>query len=230
MGEAPDAGRGNTDTRERILDVALEEFAARGVAGVRVQAIADRARVSVRMIYYYFGSKRGLHEAVSTHGVRGSDANLDGVTATDVAANPLAALFGRRRVDSDFLRLIQWEELETAGTGEPVVNEAYRAEHAEKRTELIRSAQAEGRLPADLDARMLSFALHALMRAPLAFPGLARTATGAEPQSAEFSARYEATLSHLSAALRSRTGADAEEPARGEGQTEGADAAREANA
>jgi len=51
-------------SREGILAVATEEFAERGLAGARVDAIAERTRTSKRMIYYYFGSKEGLYKAV----------------------------------------------------------------------------------------------------------------------------------------------------------------------
>ncbi len=51
-------------TQEDILIVATEEFATHGLAGARVDAIAERTRTSKRMIYYYFGSKEGLYLAV----------------------------------------------------------------------------------------------------------------------------------------------------------------------
>jgi len=52
------------ETRERILAAATEEFAARGLGGARVDAIADRAAVNKRMLYHYFGSKDSLFTAV----------------------------------------------------------------------------------------------------------------------------------------------------------------------
>jgi TetR/AcrR family transcriptional regulator len=50
-------------TRARILDAAIEEFAARGLQEVRIEDVALRARANRRMIYYYFGSKDGLYLA-----------------------------------------------------------------------------------------------------------------------------------------------------------------------
>ena len=52
------------ETRERILEAATGEFAARGLAGARVDAIAERASVNKRMLYHYFGSKDALFTAV----------------------------------------------------------------------------------------------------------------------------------------------------------------------
>jgi TetR/AcrR family transcriptional regulator len=51
-------------SKQRILEEAAAEFAAAGFAGARIDRIARRARLNVRMIYYHFGSKRGLYRAV----------------------------------------------------------------------------------------------------------------------------------------------------------------------
>jgi AcrR family transcriptional regulator len=71
------ARRDPAATRQRILDAAIVEFAARGQAGGRIKAIADRAGANPRMIYYYFGSKAGLFLACL--GDRSSSASLDQV-------------------------------------------------------------------------------------------------------------------------------------------------------
>lgn len=47
-------------TRQRILDAALGEFAANGLAGARVDEIAQRSGANKRMLYAYFGSKEEL--------------------------------------------------------------------------------------------------------------------------------------------------------------------------
>lgn len=47
-------------TRRNILDAALFEFAAKGLAGARVDEIAERSGSNKRMIYEYFGNKEGL--------------------------------------------------------------------------------------------------------------------------------------------------------------------------
>ena len=51
-------------TMADILEVATREFAEHGLAGGRIDAIAEAMRTSKRMIYYYFGSKEGLYIAV----------------------------------------------------------------------------------------------------------------------------------------------------------------------
>ncbi|MCS3430753.1 TetR/AcrR family transcriptional regulator [Klebsiella sp. BIGb0407] len=49
------------NTRQRIFDIALQEFADKGFSGVRVEAIAGLAGVNIRMIYHYFESKQNLY-------------------------------------------------------------------------------------------------------------------------------------------------------------------------
>ena len=51
-------------SRDRVLDSAIEEFAAYGYAGARIDRIAKRVALNVRMIYYHFGSKEGLYRGV----------------------------------------------------------------------------------------------------------------------------------------------------------------------
>ena len=53
-----------SSSRDRVLAGAAEEFAAAGFAGARIDRIARRTRLNVRMIYYHFGSKKGLYRAV----------------------------------------------------------------------------------------------------------------------------------------------------------------------
>jgi len=52
------------DAKKRILDAAFEEFALKGRAGARMQAIADRAGINKAMLNYYFTSKAQLYTEV----------------------------------------------------------------------------------------------------------------------------------------------------------------------
>src|SRR5215475_13241142 len=52
-----------SDTRSRILDAALSEFASHGLAGARTDRIAQAAGVNKALLYYYFDSKENLYRA-----------------------------------------------------------------------------------------------------------------------------------------------------------------------
>src|ERR1039458_4989374 len=52
------------DRQTRILDAAENAIAELGFAGASLRNIVLEARVNLATVYYYFGSKRGLMEAV----------------------------------------------------------------------------------------------------------------------------------------------------------------------
>jgi AcrR family transcriptional regulator len=49
---------------ERIMNAALEEFQRSGPNGVKIEIVARKANVSKQLIYYYYGSRDVLYEAV----------------------------------------------------------------------------------------------------------------------------------------------------------------------
>ena len=51
-------------TRQALLGAAEVEFSTKGLAGARVDVIAEQAAANKRMLYYYFGSKEDLYLAV----------------------------------------------------------------------------------------------------------------------------------------------------------------------
>jgi AcrR family transcriptional regulator len=54
-------------TRQRIFRIAIKEFADKGFSGARVETIASRSKVNIRMIYHYFGGKEALYIEVLEH-------------------------------------------------------------------------------------------------------------------------------------------------------------------
>src|SRR4051812_14920538 len=61
---APPRERNAAATKQRLLDAAEGEFAARGFAGARLREIADAASVQPALIHHYFTDKHGLYRAV----------------------------------------------------------------------------------------------------------------------------------------------------------------------
>jgi AcrR family transcriptional regulator len=58
------------DARDRLLTAAAELLDAAGGAEVSTRAITERAGVQAPTLYHHFGSKRGLEDAVVTHGFK----------------------------------------------------------------------------------------------------------------------------------------------------------------
>lgn len=55
------------DTYRRILEAAIEVFADEGYEGASTRLLAERAKVNLPAIQYYFGSKEGLYRAAIAH-------------------------------------------------------------------------------------------------------------------------------------------------------------------
>ncbi|MFK0402729.1 TetR family transcriptional regulator [Microbacterium sp. NPDC090225] len=111
--------RDSEATRARILAAAIEEFAERGLAGARVDRIAQAASSNVRMIYAYFGDKSGLFDIALRTALRS--------LADDVPPRPddlpgwAGDVFDHHRRHPDVLRLSMWAQLERPGaTSEPL--------------------------------------------------------------------------------------------------------------
>jgi AcrR family transcriptional regulator len=62
----PASDRGEA-TRQRLLEVAIRVFAARGFDGARTRDIAAAAKTNPISIAYYFGNKQGLYHAAALH-------------------------------------------------------------------------------------------------------------------------------------------------------------------
>lgn len=53
-----------TDCNRKLLEVATQLFAERGLHGVSIRQLSQAAGTSISMISYHFGSKEGLYSAV----------------------------------------------------------------------------------------------------------------------------------------------------------------------
>ena len=76
------------ETRERILDAGSElihRSAVRDWKKLTVRAVAERAGVNERTVYRYFGSERGLHDAVLDRNREEAGIELEGMRLEDVA-------------------------------------------------------------------------------------------------------------------------------------------------
>jgi len=106
-------------TREAILVAAQDEFAAKGLAGGRVNVIARNSGANKRMIYHYFGSKNGLYLAALERvyeGLRGEERTLHlDHLAPEVAIRRLVEFnFDYSRAHPELISLINNENLHRA--------------------------------------------------------------------------------------------------------------------
>jgi AcrR family transcriptional regulator len=118
---ARSGGRTNDPARTmaEILEVATHEFADKGLAGARIDAIAAATRTSKRMIYYYFGSKDGLYLAVLEEAyrrMRGIEAQLklDEFAPAEALRRLVEFTYDHHRDHEDFIRLVMSENIHRA--------------------------------------------------------------------------------------------------------------------
>ncbi len=97
-------------TRNRILVEALSLFADRGYAAVGVQDVCEAAAITKPTLYYHFGSKRGLLEAIAAerYGAFADAVDSSCAYGGDVAAVLMALMWtflSSARADEAFTRL-----------------------------------------------------------------------------------------------------------------------------
>jgi AcrR family transcriptional regulator len=145
-------------TRAEILAIAREEFAAHGLSGARVDAIAARMRTTKRMIYYYFGSKEGLYLAVLEQAyaeIRAIEQELDlaRLAPAEAIRRMIDFTFEYHESHPDFIRLVSIENInqgryiaqsETIQNLNTAVTEALAA--------ILRRGQEDGVFRKDIDA------------------------------------------------------------------------------
>jgi len=111
------------DTRARILDAALGEFSAHGLAGARTDQIASAAGVNKALLYYYFESKEKLYvAALESAAARVRDSTMavflrDASSGERVLRTALNH-FDRIASQGEFQRLMQ-QEMMRHNSGEP---------------------------------------------------------------------------------------------------------------
>ncbi len=144
-------------TKADILAVATEEFAAFGLSGARVDAIAERTRTSKRMIYYYFGSKEGLYLAVLEKAyadIRQVEADLDlgNLRPAEAIRRLVEFTFEYDAAHPDFIRLVTIENIHRAEhlSGSETIR-GLNLGVIQTITDIIARGQAEGAFRADVD-------------------------------------------------------------------------------
>ncbi len=103
-------------TRRNILDVALKEFADKGLDGARVDEIAEKTASSKRMIYYYFGGKDELYRAVLERAYAGirereEEENFEALPADEALKAHMAHTFDYHAAHPEFVRLVMNENI-----------------------------------------------------------------------------------------------------------------------
>ncbi len=103
-------------TMADIIGVATQEFSEKGLAGARIDVIAQAMRTSKRMIYYYFGSKEGLYVAVLEEAYRRirqieAELKLEDLLPEDALRRLVGFTVDYQLANPDFVRLVMTENI-----------------------------------------------------------------------------------------------------------------------
>ncbi|MFF9085676.1 TetR family transcriptional regulator [Streptomyces sp. NPDC014991] len=164
-------------TRTRIFDAARAEFARHGIAGARIDRIAERAKANKQLIYAYFGNKAELFTRVLEKSM------LDLAVAVPVDPDDIEGWVDRvidyHAAHPEVLRLLFWEGLEY-GFDTELPDENGRREHYRKKIDALRDGQERGVITDAIPARDLLFLLIGLANWAAVVPQMRRIVVGAE--------------------------------------------------
>jgi len=155
-------------SRQNILEVATREFSEKGLAGARVDEIAERTNTSKRMIYYYYESKEGLYRAVLEKVYEQirlieSAIDIEGLSPEEALRELVRVTFDWHHRHPDFVRLVMNENIhqgEHLGSM-PVIKSRRQTIVDLLRKLLARGAKA-GRFRGDIDPVDLHMSISAL--------------------------------------------------------------------
>jgi len=145
-------------TRQKILDVATDLMLDRGSTDFTMSEVSERLKMSKGSLYYYFGDKEDLIEAVF-------DATLDDLvfsmrTAVEGLESSHEALVGMvtelctKIQERSPLALAMTRELERAGESVLPSVHSYFSQVCEMVMALIEQGREEGLVARDIDARL----------------------------------------------------------------------------
>jgi AcrR family transcriptional regulator len=175
------AGIDSVDTRQRVIDAACRCFAQYGYGPATNNLIADMAGVTAGSVYYHFGTKRKLFDAVCDDVYGNIIARSSEVMS---GAHTVHGLL--RAVLSESMR-INHESPELAGFVATAPIDARRHEElteafakqatimADALTGAVRTGQAGGLIPADLDPAEVAGMINAIV------DGFAHAAASTDP-------------------------------------------------
>lgn len=132
-------------TRRRLLDAATAEFSRYGIAGARVDRIADAAEANKAQIYAWFSSKDGLFDAVFAEHLA-LIVDLVPFDARDLAGYAVR-LYDAYLEKPSVILLATWARLERVPTGDLLTSVG---DVMGEKLDTIRSAQAAGLVDPDL--------------------------------------------------------------------------------
>jgi len=176
---SPGRPSGDTEIRDRLLEIALREFSSHGFRGVSVTTIAREAGATPAMIHYYFDNKQGLYEAVLEHALGPILARLQAANESPRSDEDLLPRFVRGYMrllaeNPEVPSLIVRDVLSPGGEMRETFLQRFASRGGSGMRDMVRKAQSMGRLRDDLDPELATLSLLSMA----VFPFVGRPVAG----------------------------------------------------
>ncbi|MGE8721598.1 TetR/AcrR family transcriptional regulator [Leptospira terpstrae] len=155
------------EKRNRILTIAISEFANRGFTSANTNTIAQKAGISVGSLYKYFETKEDFFLTVVDYGITQLEKTLESVLSMDLD------LFGKiekiiriiqthSRINQDIIRL--YNEMTTESNYELITRLSGELESLSAKCyiEMISLAKSEGNISSEVDSNLSAFLLDSI--------------------------------------------------------------------
>lgn len=171
----------NTDeTKRRLKEAAVVEFAAHGLDGTTMERIARRAGINKERLYTYFGDKSRLFATVLADELNkvAAAVPLEDLHGPEAVAAYTAAVYDYHAEHPELTRLLLWEGLHSLPE---VPDEASRTDYYRTKVAAFAQAQRAKLISDEIPAADLAFLVLALAGWWYAVPQMARMMHADDP-------------------------------------------------
>ncbi|MBO3731812.1 TetR/AcrR family transcriptional regulator [Glycomyces niveus] len=161
------------ETKRKLKDAAVAEFAAHGLDGTTMEKIARRAGLNKERLYSYFGDKPQLFATVLADELNkvAAAVPLTEIEGPQAVGDYAADVYDYHSAHPELTRLLLWEGLMDLPE---VPDEAARTDYYRAKVAVFERAQREGRISGRIPAADLAFLVLALAGWWYAVPQMAR--------------------------------------------------------
>ena len=150
--------------RQKVLEVAIDEFAAYGYSATSINDIARKAHISIGFMYSYFASKEDLFLTIVNNAYIVMDKIISDVAAksVDIFDCIEKMLYASRKFAVEYPQLNQiYLDITTQALSQMSIRLSNKLELITPRLlcGLIKEAKAEGKICSDVDERVVSFCI-----------------------------------------------------------------------
>lgn len=156
------------ERRRRILEIGVDEFANKGFEGANINIIAQKAGISVGLMYKYFSTKEDLFLTCVSHGIQMLEGVLHDIMVSDEkllkkAEKLIRAIQAHSRKNTNYVRLYNEITGEKSSDRTRLIASEMEGVSSTIYATLIEKAQKEGDIRPDCDPQMFAFFLDNLL-------------------------------------------------------------------